>query len=82
MHIQLTQAILVVTKGGFNASVRQVQVVPERRFHGNVQTANKALICDCSWSDTGRCLLNEPQFDIDMQAPIGYVLRWHLNNAR
>lgn len=77
---RLRDKIQVLTIGQFLAEVDEVWRGEQSWLGGSIQLPDSPFGRRCLWNAMGVCNLELPEADIDMAAPIGHVLRWHLNN--
>lgn len=77
---RLRDKIQVLTVGRFLAEIDEVWRGEENWVGGTLHLPDTPFSRRCLWNAMGACNLELPEADIDMTAPIGHVLRWHLNN--
>lgn len=79
---QLHDKIQVHTVGCFLAVIDEVGQEEENWFGGTVRLEGSPFSQRCFWNTAGTCSLDIPDANIDMNAPIGHALRWHMENHR
>lgn len=79
---QLHHKVQVHTKGCFLAEIDEVWREGESWLGGTVQLPDSPFSKRCFWNAAGTCSLGIPDANIDMTAPIGHVLRWHVNDRQ
>lgn len=79
---QLRDKIQEQTVGRFCAKIDELWRENEIWFGSAVRLPDSPLSQRFFWNAAGTCRLNLPEANIDMTAPIGHVLRWHLDNHR
>lgn len=79
---QLLDKIKMHTIGCFSAEIDEVWREGESWLGGTVRLPGSSFGKRCFWNIAGTCSLDIPGANIDMSAPIGHVLRWHLNDRQ